>query len=72
MSVSDAPRNGGSAPPETAPKNVRLALLGVLLAMLLSMLDSTIVGTSMPPIVGGHRGVLHKSVVVYPNPQGTP
>ncbi|MFE2672971.1 hypothetical protein [Streptomyces hygroscopicus] len=41
MSVSDAPRNGGSAPPETAPKNVRLALLGVLLAMLLSMLDST-------------------------------
>jgi EmrB/QacA subfamily drug resistance transporter len=45
MSISP----GTSAP--ASGRHVRWALLGVMLAMLLSMLDNTIVGTSMPTIV---------------------
>lgn len=43
--------------PLDAPPNIRWALLGVMLAMTLAVLDNTIVGTAMPTIVrelGGH------------------
>jgi EmrB/QacA subfamily drug resistance transporter len=43
---------------------VRAALLGVMLAMLLSMLDNTVVGTSMPTIVRNLGGFDHLSWVV--------
>lgn len=43
---------------------VRWALFGVLLAMLLSMLDNTIVGTSMPTIVKDLGGLAQISWVV--------
>ena len=45
-------------------RNVRWALLGVLLAMLLSMLDNMVVGTSMPTIVRELGGFDHLSWVV--------
>ncbi|MGH4035538.1 MDR family MFS transporter [Actinomycetota bacterium Odt1-20B] len=48
----------------SAPKNIRLTLLGVMLAMLLAMLDNAIVGTSMPTIVGDLGGLAHISWVV--------
>ncbi|MBO2453867.1 MFS transporter [Actinomadura barringtoniae] len=43
---------------------IRLMLLGVMLAMLLSMLDNTIVGTAMPTIVRDVGGLDHLSWVV--------
>ncbi len=46
------------------PASVRWALLGVMLAMLLSMLDNTVVGTAMPTIVGDVGGLEHLSWVV--------
>ncbi|MFC8128738.1 MDR family MFS transporter [Streptomyces sp. NPDC057302] len=46
------------------PKNVRWVLLGVMLAMLLSMLDNMVVGTAMPTIVGDLGGLEHMSWVV--------
>src|ERR1700677_466405 len=45
-------------------RHVRWALLGVMLAMLLSMLDNTIVGTSMPTIVRELGGFNRLSWVV--------
>ncbi|WP_424215873.1 DHA2 family efflux MFS transporter permease subunit (plasmid) [Streptomyces sp. BI20] len=48
----------------TAPKNVRWVLLGVMLAMLLSMLDNMMVSTAMPTIVGDLGGLEHISWVV--------
>ncbi|WP_051838922.1 MDR family MFS transporter [Streptomyces sp. NRRL F-5126] len=48
----------------TEPKNVRTALLGVMLAMLLSMLDNTIVGTAMPTVVRDLGGLDHIAWVV--------
>ena len=58
-----------SADPATATSsfpagNVRWALLGVMLAMLLAMLDNTIVGTSLPTIVRDLGGLNHLSWVV--------
>ncbi|MER5947378.1 MDR family MFS transporter [Streptomyces sp. NPDC001904] len=44
--------------------SVRWAMLGVMLAMLLSMLDNNIVGTSMPTIVRDLGGAAHLSWVV--------
>jgi EmrB/QacA subfamily drug resistance transporter len=44
--------------------NVRWPLLGVLLAMLLSMLDTMVVGTAMPTIVGDLGGLAHIAWVV--------
>ncbi|MYT68624.1 MULTISPECIES: MDR family MFS transporter [unclassified Streptomyces] len=44
--------------------SVRWAMLGVMLAMLLSMLDNNIVGTSMPTIVRDLGGASHLSWVV--------
>ncbi|MGW8724795.1 MDR family MFS transporter [Streptomyces sp. NPDC055808] len=46
------------------PKNVRWVLLGVMLAMLLSMLDNMVVSTAMPTIVGDLGGLDHISWVV--------
>jgi EmrB/QacA subfamily drug resistance transporter len=43
---------------------VGVPLLGVMLAMLLSMLDNTVVGTAMPTIVGELGGLAHISWVV--------
>src|SRR6202167_1350881 len=45
-------------------RNVRWALLGVMLAMLLAMLDNTIVGTSLPTILRDLGGLNHLSWVV--------
>ncbi len=45
-------------------RNVRWALLGVMLAMLLSMLDNMVVGTAMPTIVGDLGGLDHIAWVV--------
>ncbi|WP_369247293.1 MDR family MFS transporter [Streptomyces sp. R41] len=50
--------------PVDRPRNLRLTLLGVMLAMLLAMLDNTIVGTAMPTIVGDLGGLEHISWVV--------
>ncbi|MCU1644896.1 MAG: transporter [Nocardia sp.] len=49
---------------QTAPRNVRWILLGVMLAMLLGMLDNMIIGTAMPTIVGELGGLEHLSWVV--------
>jgi len=54
-------------PPSTeqaVPKNVRWVLLGVMLAMLLSMLDNMVVSTAMPTIVSDLGGLEHISWVV--------
>ncbi|MYS85783.1 MDR family MFS transporter [Embleya scabrispora] len=53
-----------SATPAAEPKNVRWVLLGVMFAMLLSMLDNMVVGTAMPTIVGDLGGLEHISWVV--------
>src|ERR1700733_2023211 len=45
-------------------RNVRWTLLGVMLAMLLSMLDNTIVGTSLPTVVRDLGGLNQLSWVV--------
>src|SRR6204780_96880 len=63
------PLAGNSADPAAAAPaapagNVRWALLGVMLAMLLAMLDTTIVGTSLPTIVRGLGGLNRLSWVV--------
>jgi EmrB/QacA subfamily drug resistance transporter len=63
------PPAGSSADPAAAAAaapagNVRWALLGVMLAMLLAMLDTTIVGTSLPTIVRGLGGLNRLSWVV--------
>ncbi|HEY0189409.1 MAG TPA: MDR family MFS transporter [Cellulomonas sp.] len=68
--TSAAPRSPAPAPSSTPgagvrpPASVRWALLGVMLAMLLSMLDNTVVGTAMPTIVGDVGGLEHLSWVV--------
>lgn len=46
------------------PANIRWVMLGILLAMLLSMLDGLIVGTAMPTIVEDIGGLDHISWVV--------
>jgi EmrB/QacA subfamily drug resistance transporter len=53
-----------AAAPAAPARNVRWALLGVMLAMLLSMLDNTIVGTSLPTIVRALGGLDQLSWVV--------
>ncbi|NEB81185.1 MFS transporter [Streptomyces sp. SID14478] len=47
-----------------SPRRIRWSMLGVMLAMLLSMLDNNIVGTSMPTIVRDLGGMAHLSWVV--------
>ncbi|WP_327350716.1 MDR family MFS transporter [Streptomyces sp. NBC_01304] len=53
-----------SAARTAVPKDVRWVLLGVMLAMLLSMLDNMVVSTAMPTIVGDLGGLEHISWVV--------
>jgi MFS family permease len=47
-----------------SPARVRAAFAVLLLAMLLAMLDNTVVGTAMPTIVGELGGLAHLSWVV--------
>ncbi|MEZ0091463.1 DHA2 family efflux MFS transporter permease subunit [Streptacidiphilus sp. EB129] len=47
-----------------SPREIRIVLSGLLIAMLLAMLDNMIVGTAMPTIVGDLGGVNHLSWVV--------
>jgi EmrB/QacA subfamily drug resistance transporter len=61
MSVSEATT---ADPPAAVPANVRWTLLGVMLAMLLAVLDTNVVGTAMPTIVGDLGGLGHISWVV--------
>ncbi|MFI0235745.1 MDR family MFS transporter [Streptomyces sp. NPDC016845] len=61
MSTSDSLPTSGPSP---ALKNVRWVLLGIMLAMLLSMLDNMVVSTAMPTIVGDLGGLEHISWVV--------
>ncbi|MEU2954007.1 MDR family MFS transporter [Streptomyces xanthochromogenes] len=61
MSTASLP---STAAEPTVPKNVRWVLLGVMLAMLLSMLDNMVVSTAMPTIVGDLGGLDHISWVV--------
>ncbi|WP_406462942.1 MFS transporter [Streptomyces sp. NBC_01622] len=60
MSTTDAL----SSAEQAVPKNVRWVLLGVMLAMLLSMLDNMVVSTAMPTIVSDLGGLEHISWVV--------
>lgn len=55
-----------AAPAETAevPKNIRWVLLGILVALLLSMLDGLIVGTAMPTVVADLGGLDRMAWVV--------
>ncbi|MEU3460726.1 MDR family MFS transporter [Streptomyces sp. NPDC006733] len=64
MSTSPASPAGLPTAPEDIPRNARWVLLGVMLAMLLSMLDNMVVGTAMPTIVGDLGGLEHISWVV--------
>jgi MFS family permease len=63
--MPESPSGSSAGPAPAAPAgNVRWALLGVMLAMLLAMLDTTIVGTSLPTIVRDLGGLNHLSWVV--------
>ncbi|GLZ76121.1 MFS transporter [Actinorhabdospora filicis] len=53
-----------AAPPPKLRREVLVVLPGLMLAMLLAMLDNTIVGTAMPVIVGEFGGYAHMSWVV--------
>jgi len=56
---------GGPAEPEPrSPREIRLVMIGLVIAMLLAMLDNLIVGTAMPTIVGELGGSEHMSWVV--------
>ena len=48
----------------TSPENVLVVFGGLLLVMLLAALDSTIVATALPTIVGEFGGLAHISWVV--------
>ncbi|SHL23997.1 drug resistance transporter, EmrB/QacA subfamily [Pseudonocardia thermophila] len=50
--------------PTRSRREVYIALSGLMIAMLLAMLDNTIVGTAMPTIVGELGGLAHLSWVV--------
>ncbi|MFI9507102.1 MFS transporter [Nocardia sp. NPDC052566] len=54
-------------PPPTARRPVRLVIVGALLAMLLAMLDTAVVGTAMPRIVAQLGGLAQAAwvVIVY-------
>ncbi|MFI9269479.1 MDR family MFS transporter [Kitasatospora sp. NPDC052896] len=50
--------------PHRSPREIRLVMVGLVIAMLLAMLDNLIVGTAMPTIVGDLKGANHLSWVV--------
>jgi EmrB/QacA subfamily drug resistance transporter len=64
VSTSPASTAALSTATEGPPRNVRWVLFGVMLAMLLSMLDTMVVGTAMPTIVSDLGGLEHISRVV--------
>ncbi|WP_441245443.1 MDR family MFS transporter [Kitasatospora sp. McL0602] len=51
-------------PTPRSPREIRLVMTGLVVAMLLAMLDNLIVGTAMPTIVGDLGGAEHLSWVV--------
>jgi MFS family permease len=51
-------------PTPRSPREIRLVMIGLVVAMLLAMLDNLIVGTAMPTIVGDLGGAEHLSWVV--------
>jgi EmrB/QacA subfamily drug resistance transporter len=53
-----------TSPTQPQLRSIRVVLFGLLLAMLLAMLDNTIVGTAMPTIVGQLGGLHDLSWVV--------
>lgn len=53
-----------SPPPQLTPRQVRIVIGGLLLVLLLAALDSTIVATALPTIVGEMGGLTHLSWVV--------
>jgi len=53
-----------TVPEALSPKQIRVIIGGLLLAMLLAALDSTIVATALPTIVGEMGGLTHLSWVV--------
>src|SRR2546430_2270295 len=61
--VVSPPQPVGEAP-VMSPGRLRAAFAVLLLAMLLAMLDNTVVGTAMPAIVGRLGGLEHLSWVV--------
>src|SRR5688500_19418133 len=52
------------APPELSKRQVRIVMSGLLLVLLLAALDSTIVATALPTIVGEFGGLSRLSWVV--------
>lgn len=64
-SPSSGPRRQAAAADAIdVPTNIRWVLLGIMLALLLSMLDALIVGTAMPTVVADLGGLDHMSWVV--------
>ncbi|GAA0675447.1 MDR family MFS transporter [Kitasatospora atroaurantiaca] len=55
---------GATDPAPRSPREIRLVMIGLVVAMLLAMLDNLIVGTAMPTIVGDLGGAEHLSWVV--------
>src|ERR687898_3526738 len=51
-------------PPPLSPARVRVVFSGLMLALLLAALDSTIVATALPTIVGELGGLTHLAWVV--------
>lgn len=59
-----ADASGPTEPEARSPREIRLVMAGLVVAMLLAMLDNLIVGTAMPTIVGDLGGAEHLSWVV--------
>ena len=58
------PAAAAAAPGLASPREIKIVLPGLLMAILLAMLDQLIVGTALPRIVGELGGVAHLSWVV--------
>ncbi|MER8185624.1 MDR family MFS transporter [Kitasatospora sp. NPDC094015] len=63
--AADQPPAAGATEPEPkSPREIRLVMIGLVIAMLLAMLDNLIIGTAMPTIVGELGGSDHLAWVV--------
>ncbi|MFJ1704599.1 MDR family MFS transporter [Kitasatospora sp. NPDC088346] len=63
--AADQPPAAGPTEPEPkSPREIRLVMIGLVIAMLLAMLDNLIIGTAMPTIVGELHGSEHIAWVV--------
>src|SRR5947207_5343768 len=58
------PAAAAAAPGLASPREIKIVLPGLLMAILLAMLDQLIVSTALPRIVGELGGVAHLSWVV--------